>query len=61
MDATRQLDSHEGSYSLIVDGIPFKFTDVCLAPPCGVMARNYARQVLLLVYNISDVITLLTL
>jgi hypothetical protein len=49
MDATHQLHSHEGSYDLIVDGIPFKFTDVCLAPPSGVMARNYARQVLLLV------------
>ncbi|KAF8326288.1 hypothetical protein F5887DRAFT_1084600 [Amanita rubescens] len=45
MDATRQFDSHEGSYDLIVDGIPFQFTDVCLAPPCGVMARNYARAI----------------
>jgi hypothetical protein len=43
MDATHQLDSHKGSYNLIVNGIPFTFSDVHLAPPAGVMARNYAR------------------
>lgn len=43
MDASRQLDSSEGSYEVILNGIPFQFTNVRLAPPTGVMARNYAR------------------
>ncbi|KAF8310426.1 hypothetical protein F5887DRAFT_1081455 [Amanita rubescens] len=45
MNATRQLGSHKGSYNLIVNGIPFTFSDVHLAPPAGVMARNYARAI----------------
>ena len=43
MDVTHQLDSHEGAYKVTVHGITFHFSNVRLAPPSGVMARNYAR------------------
>jgi hypothetical protein len=45
MDANRGLPSSTGTYTMELEGLPIQFNDVELAPPCGVMAANYARAI----------------
>jgi hypothetical protein len=35
----------EGKYMVTVDDIEFEFVDACLAPPGGVVSKNYVRWV----------------
>ena len=43
MEATKQFAARTGTYSVVAKDIKFKFSDALLAPPVGVMARNYTR------------------
>jgi hypothetical protein len=45
MDADARLPGSKGIYTVDIEGLPVEFHDVDLAPPCGVMAANYARAI----------------
>ena len=51
MDGNRRLSSIDGDYEATVGGLTYKFSNVRLAPPQGVMAANYSRYDLLLFLN----------
>ena len=38
-----QIGQLEGKYTVMVDDVEFEFHDARLAPPAGVVAKNYAR------------------
>jgi hypothetical protein len=43
MDGNRRLPMMDGDYRATIDGLTYKFNNVRLAPPQGVMAVNYSR------------------
>lgn len=43
MDGNRRLPTTDGDYEAAINGLTFKFDNVRLAPPQGVMAVNYSR------------------
>ncbi|KAF5380244.1 hypothetical protein D9757_008252 [Collybiopsis confluens] len=45
MDTGALYEDCKGAYTIEADGVPMRFADAHMAPPSGVMARNYCRVV----------------
>jgi hypothetical protein len=45
MDGGAGLSTTTGNYTVEIEGLPVVYHDVELAPPCGIVAANYARAI----------------
>ena len=43
MDTGALYGDREGEFTIEADGMPMQFSKADMAPPSGVMARNYCR------------------